>query len=239
MNVSSPIEQWEQEAQELASLVENLPSRLLDLSTVPPCNDPQALLGPLLAARRAFSLASPNSSLNPVGDRVALAPENLKHPLASLYQAIEYSILRCVAAGARDPSIICAADFGTGLGAVVVPSSLPRIVLGELRALGEQHPVRRALPLVDGYRPTAGNPSVVLGPVVGGGFPGDPLPLRLGAWWDLTEAIATTRRWRHDQLSREAQAQADQERERIERADREAAWRAGDRSSLKPAAQGR
>jgi hypothetical protein len=230
---TSTIETWLAGAEALAALLETFPARLLALVTLPACNDPQECLQALLGAREAFRLPTPNGSVNPVGDRVAQAPEHLKSALSAVFQNLEYGILRCVAAGARDPGLVAAADFGGGLVTVDVPGVVGRVLLGDLRSLGDQHPLRRALPLAEGYRPAGADagPTVVLGRLPGV-WPGDPLPVRPGAWFDLPEAVATSRRWRREQLAREAQYQTDQDREAAERAAREAAWKAGDRSRL-------
>jgi hypothetical protein len=224
MNTS--IETWMTEAEALAELLENFPARLLAVATLPPSNDPQALLRALLAARKAFGLPSYNASLTPAQDRLVQLPEHFRHPLSNVFTSIERALHQCVAAGARDPSLIAASDFKSALMTVDVPGVLHRVLLGDVRALSEQHPVRQALPLADAYQ-SNGTSCVVLGRVLGGGFPGDALPLRPGTWYDAGECLANTRRWRQSQLAREQEARDQLEREKAGRAERLALARLG------------
>jgi hypothetical protein len=221
------IQAWQAEAETLASLVEELPSRLQDLAALPQGESPERLLPVLLKVRRDFKVATPNTSLTPVDDRLAGVHEHLRPSLSALLRNVEHTLSRCVAAGARDPGIVAASDFGDGLLRLDVPGIVGLVLLGQLRALPEDHVVRRSIGLAEGYVPsgaTAG-PCLVLGKLLGGGFPGETLPVRAGAWYDLAEAVSTTRRWRQAQLAREEERRAAEERERQERADWEREWR--------------
>jgi hypothetical protein len=225
--VANEVSDWLAEAEALAALLETYPRKLRALADLPKVRDAGELLPALLRARRSFGLASPNVSMDPAGDKAALAPEHLRHPLTAVYRNIESGIVSCVHTGAREPSIICAADFGpSGLQTVDAPGVVGRVLLGRLSALGESHPLRKALPLSEGYVPTGGGPPcVVLGRLLGGGFPGDPLPVRPGAWYDLTEAVTTTRWWQQSVLAREAERLRQEERDRLDRQSRAAGWK--------------